>query len=294
MSCDFADRLEDQIPDYLAGTLDAVAVRELQGHLAVCADCRAEVEGLGSVWAGLGLLPDEEPGEAVRARFYARLEAAIAEEEAEERERRRAVSGGSWLSRWWLGAPLRRAVAAAALVAVGIAIGLGFAGPRGGGSGAPGTGPGAVPGAGSGPATSGEVAELRGEVQAMGRLLALSLLAQDSASERLKGVRWSERTGDDAEVTAALLATLNDDPNVNVRLAAVDALARYAERPQVAAGLADSLGRQTSPLVQLALVDAVATADGRRAAPALRELLADPDLDRTVRERAESRLAQIS
>ena len=127
----------------------------------------------------------------------------------------------------------------------------------------------------------------------MSRLLALSLLAQDSASARLKGVSLGERTGGDHEVTQALLATLNDDPSVNVRLAAVDALARFADRPAVADGLVESLPRQTSPLVQLALVDAVVTTDRRRAVPALQGLLHEPGLDVQVRERVESRLAQL-
>jgi hypothetical protein len=286
MSCVHADRLEAQVADYLGGTLDPASTRELQGHLAACPACRAEVDGLVAVWAGLGLIPDEEPGEALRARFYARLEAALAEGEGRGRP---AAAFAGFLARGWPGRPLRplhRAVAAALLVAVGIGIGLvGGALGRGG-----------APAAGRGeeePATSGEVAALRGEVEAMGRLLALSLLAQDSASERLKGVRWSARTGGAEEVTAALLATLSDDPNVNVRLAAVDALARYADRPAVAEGLAEALPRETSPLVQLALVDAVVAGDGRRAAPALQALLAAPGLDATVRERAADRLARL-
>ena len=40
---------EPTIADYLAGTLDPDATRKLQGHLAACADCRAEVEGLATV-----------------------------------------------------------------------------------------------------------------------------------------------------------------------------------------------------------------------------------------------------
>jgi HEAT repeats/Putative zinc-finger len=284
MSC---RRAEPSIADYLAGTLDSDATRELQGHLAACADCRAEVEGLAAVWAGLGLVADEEPGEGLRSRFYARLEVALAAEE----ERGAGLAGrwGDRLARWFggQGHPFRQGLAAAVVLAVGIGIGaLGAGGGLGGG------GRGAAPRP-EDPATAGEIAELRQEVGAMSRLLALSLLAQDSASARLKGVSLGERTGGDQEMTQALLATLNDDPSVNVRLAAVDALARFADRPAVADGLLESLPRQTSPLVQLALVDAVLATDRRRAVPALTGLLHEPDLDRQVRERVESRLAQL-
>ena len=163
---------EPAIADYLAGTFDPDATCELQGHLADCADCRAEVEGLAAVWAGLGLVADEEPGEGLRSRFYVRLEVALAAE-----EERGAGLAGRWGDRLarWLGGPghtFRLALAAALVLAVGIGLGA--------------LGRGAVqrPQPGD-PATAGEIAELRHEVGAMSRLLALSLLAQDSASARL-------------------------------------------------------------------------------------------------------------
>lgn len=287
MNCPDTAKIEAWIADYLAGTLAAAATGELQAHLAACPSCRVEVDGLAQVWAGLGLVPDEEPSAALRGRFYAHLEAALAEMAEEEGRSLASLSLGDRLARWWRDRPLRfsaaAAVAALLLVTLGVALGARWRG-----------GEVAVTRPATGPATAGGLAELRGEVQAMGRLLALSLLAQDSASERLKGVRWGERSaGGDEQVTAALVATLNDDPNVNVRLAAVEALARFADRPALVADLAAALPRQTSPLVQLALVEAVVAADGQRAAAALETLLREPGLDPTVRERAAHRLAQL-
>ena len=59
----------------------------------------------------------------------------------------------------------------------------------------------------------------------MRQMVALSLMQEQSASERLRGVSWAmPRAVDDTEVLSALLTTVNQDPNVNVRLAAVDAL----------------------------------------------------------------------
>ena len=56
----------------------------------------------------------------------------------------------------------------------------------------------------------------------MRQLVTLSLLQQQSAGDRLQGVNWSYRVEQpDTAVLAALLTTVNHDPNVNVRLAAV-------------------------------------------------------------------------
>ena len=101
-----------------------------------------------------------------------------------------------------------------------------------------------------------EVAGLKSEVDDMRRIVAVSLLKQASPSERLMGVSWSariDRPGD--EIIATLLDTLNQDSNVNVRLAAVDALYLFYDHPEVKQGLLNSLARQTSPLVQLSLIN---------------------------------------
>ncbi|MGE4162448.1 MAG: HEAT repeat domain-containing protein [Vicinamibacterales bacterium] len=132
-----------------------------------------------------------------------------------------------------------------------------------------------------------EMAALRQELRETRELVTLSLLQQQSASERLKGVGWTDRLDEPGDaVVSALLDTLVRDPNVNVRLAAVDALARFGDRAPVRQGAVDALARQTSPLVQLAMIDFVVEVDARTAVPVLRRLSEDPALDASVRERA--------
>src|SRR5260370_32118610 len=78
----------------------------------------------------------------------------------------------------------------------------------------------------------GQVAQLRNEVNSMKQLVTLSLLQQQNASDRLRGVTWSYRVEQsDSEVLGALLTTINHDPTVNVRLAAVDAIKTFADSP---------------------------------------------------------------
>jgi HEAT repeat protein len=93
-------------------------------------------------------------------------------------------------------------------------------------------------------------------------------------------------------VLSALLTAVKEDPNVNVRLAAIDALGSVVERPNVQKSLVDSLPRQDSPMVQIALVDLLADAPGAK--PLLSRVADDPDVDPTVRDylrrRIESRI----
>ena len=139
------------------------------------------------------------------------------------------------------------------------------------------------------------MAGLKGEVDDMRRIVAVSLLKQASPSERLRGVSWSariDRPGD--EIIQTLLETLDNDPNVNVRLAAVDALYLFYDHPEVKEGLLGSLAGQTSPLVQMSLINLLVEIRERRAAEALRRLIQDEKLNPKVKKRAELGLVQLS
>jgi HEAT repeat protein len=128
----------------------------------------------------------------------------------------------------------------------------------------------------------------------MRQLVALSLLQQQNASERLKGVTWSYRVDQsDTEVLSALLYTVNHDQNVNVRLAAVDALHAFADSPVVRKGLLQAIRKQESPMVQVALIDALADLRDVHAVSALQTMARDPEANPAVRERAKWALGKL-
>jgi hypothetical protein len=100
------------------------------------------------------------------------------------------------------------------------------------------------------PVAGSEVAQLRGEVSNMRQMVALSLMQQQSAGERLRGVSWAYRVeSSDTEVLSALLSTVNNDASVNVRMAAVDALHAFGASPVTRTAIVQAIPRQTSPLV---------------------------------------------
>ena len=74
-----------------------------------------------------------------------------------------------------------------------------------------------------------EIAAMRNEMRELREMVSLSLMQQQSASERLKGVSWTSQIDQPGgELVLALLDALMHDPNVNVRLATIDALERFA------------------------------------------------------------------
>ncbi len=144
--------------------------------------------------------------------------------------------------------------------------------------------------------TGGErYASLSREVQDMRQQVALSLLARPSASERIQGVGYTAEIKAPNDATlAALFKAVDTDPNPNVRLAAVDALYLFRDRPGVRESLVRSLAIQSYPLVQVALIDFLVEVREARAAAALKKLIDGGELTPEVKKRAEDGLKQIT
>ena len=139
-----------------------------------------------------------------------------------------------------------------------------------------------------------EVSRLRQEVGNMREMVALSLLERQSASERLRGVQYTALVSkSDPDVLDALVRTLRFDSNVDVRLAAVDALRRYPQDNKARQGMVDALDAAQSPLVQIALIESLVELSDRRAVVALRGLQGQSDVNELVRQRAAWGLDQL-
>jgi len=135
---------------------------------------------------------------------------------------------------------------------------------------------------------------LRSEVHDMRQMVALSLMQQQSASDRLQGVNYSNRIEQpDTEVLNALMDTLMHDANVNVRLAAVDALKKFGERQIVRKGVLQALANQDSPMVQVALIDYMRDTREKESVDTIRQISLKPETNEIVRKRAELALEEL-
>lgn len=244
--------------DYWRGALDPMSNARFHAHLASCEGCRREAEQLKEVWGTLGALPELDPSTQMRLRFYD----SVRQWKQQETERQSRF--------WWSRHPAFQIAFAMAILVIGIVLGNTMG------------------------RQSGEVAQLRGEIYNMRQLVTLSLLQQQSAGDRLQGVNWSYRVEQpDTAVLSALLTTVNHDPNVNVRLAAVDALRNFSDSPVARKGVMQALAKQTSPLVQIAILDQIVELREKSAITPIKSLISAPDLNPEVKQRAEWALRQL-
>jgi hypothetical protein len=243
----------------------------VERHLESCVEC-GEVAGL---WKKLALIPDEQPSAASRERFEAMLQ-AYKTGRGDEGVMRRAPNKGAsiWSVFQWLRSPVGAVAWSIALVALGTYLGLQL---------------------GSAKSNSQDLAALHTELTNMRQMVALSMLQQQSASQRLEGVTWTRREGQlDPQVLTALMHTLRYDASVDVRLAALDALSRHAGQPQVRKTVVDALQEQQSPLVQVALIDQLVEWRDTEATPRLEQLRQMPNLNPTVRQRADWAISKLN
>ena len=247
MSCEDTTAL---LLDRFKGLASAADERRLEEHLAGCADCRATAESITRIWTDLGAddpgAPEQPvPSERMRARFHA----ALAAYESSAARRWRFLPERL--------TPLPLAAAAAVLLAIGVLIGHAWPSAR-----------------------DGDIAELRADVRNIG----LALLDHQSASERLLGVAWAERTGTGPQVVNALLDRVANDPNTSVRLAAIEALRTRLDQPEVRAGLTAALDQQDAPLLQVTLANALLQTGDASTVAAVRRLRDSSGLDPAVRD----------
>ena len=238
-----------QLADRLTRTLEPKAAAALDEHLRSCATCAAEAGGMEDTWALLGdIAAAEADSAAMRARFD------------------RIVDAAAPTPRWWMVHGIQ-AAAAAVLLAVGFLVGR-ETGPQ--------------------PRADPAINELREELRATRQMVSLSLLQQQSASERLRGISYTAQIDrPDGELVGALIETLLHDPDVNVQLKTIDVLKRFADRDNVRRAAVDALTEPaSSPLVQIALIDFLVELNERSSSASLRRLADDTMVDKAVRARA--------
>lgn len=269
------ERIPELLPDYLEGNLNHEQDDQIEAHLELCAECREEV----TTWRELAMLPQEQPGPRGRVRFKAMLDAYLEGRGANAApvvESQKNLRG--WGVTYWFGSRAAGATAAVAAAVALLAIGF-FSGtyvnkPKG---------------------PSPEVAALQTELTSMKQMVVLSMLQQQSAGERLQGVTFSTREHEaDPRVLSALLRTLRYDSSVDVRLAALDALTRHGNQPQVRNGLMEALQGQQSPLVQVGLIDFLVESRDTTARQQLESLKLRPNLNPSVRERADWAISKLN
>ncbi len=239
---------EDLVAKYNEGLADPAEIAELERLIESGAVELTELRQLDALNARILAAEDPSPTMRTDERFYAMLA-------AEKRKQRGfSIQWPTW------SALMPRVAFASVILIAGFAAGYWQRQP----------------------AASGDVAVLTKEVSDLKELMMLSLLEKESASDRMRAVSLThEMDNASAKVTAALFATLNSDPNVNVRLAALEAIVPFASQGRIREQLIRSISEQDSPLVQVTLAELMVALQEKKSVSELQKVV---DSDRTPKD----------
>jgi hypothetical protein len=265
--------------DHLDQTLPADLEAQIKEHLATCSECRREAEDLQELLRTIKNNPQELPSATLRENFNTMLQSELNMEAMssllqtpEKSEKPR----GTVLSMFFA-STAGKAAAAIILLAGGIAIGM------------------AINPKGPDLNTNNEIATLKTEVKQMENKMKeqelLNGIDDESASQRIKAVSYAEdMASPDQQVIDALFNSLNNDKNVNVRLAALYSLTRFADRHSVRDSLVSSLSRQNEPIIQVVLINLLTEKREKKAIEPMKEIMTNKKSLKEVKDAAQKGL----
>jgi hypothetical protein len=264
----------EQFTALLTNSLSPTERSELESHLVSCADCRRELEATRKVWDLLGEVSQPEPSEAMRSGFDKIL--------AEFREKT-VVRNNPFnelirrIHEYWSVQIKPGFAFSILLVTAGVIGGYLLHQPEQ-----------------SAISYNKQIDSLSSQVSEIKQVIMLSLLKDPSASQRIRAVSYTDEISNvDLKVIGALFTTLNEDPNVNVRLATLEALVKLAREPKVREGLVRSIELQESPLMQTAIADAMVKLQEKSSVRSLQNLLTKKDLNQMVKINIEKSIQKL-
>jgi len=217
------------ITDYIDNNLSAEGKKAFDKHVAEGIIDMQEVEAFAALHGKMTTASEPIPSDAMREGFYSKLSEVKAEQRTE--------TGESRWSHFWqmlIGTNKGRLAFGMSVLIFGVVLGRTLTGSF----------------------YQGQLTELSAQMDDMKEMMMMSMLEEESVTQRLKGVQMSsELVSTNAEVTDAMFVTLNSDESTNVRMAALNLLAQYADDPAIREGLVNSISEQESPLMQVALAE---------------------------------------
>jgi hypothetical protein len=266
------EKIQLLFSEYFSDRLDTEKKTAVDEHLSMCQNCQRAFYKMAAIWEKLGEMPDETPSPLLQERFNAMLSGYQESLIQNQTKFSWHKKWQEWLQSWRLQPAFQFGLAIFCVI-VGWFAGSQFS---------------------IGKQFPADIAQLRTEVAEMRQMVTLSLLNQASSSERLKGIAWSYQIDEPAiQLTDALLNILNNDKNVNVRLAAVDAFRLFSRNNEIRTALINSLKQQNSPLVQITLIDLLVAMQERKATPTLKSLIEQEQVNPMVKEHAQWGLEQL-
>ncbi len=251
-----------QLMDYLDGHLEGPELAAFEQKLASDPVLRKEWETLQDLTHHLDGLPTYEP----TLRLVQGFEELLNNEKNRLAAQPKSPGYFTWTLEW-------RIAAAVALLIIGVGFGMLWQRNQ---------------------QQQVQIGQLAAEVADTRKMLVLSMLQQNSASDRIQAIQTSAETAlADPKIVDALINTLENDENVNVRRKAVLALRVFIHEEGVVDALIGALAKDQSPEIQIVLIENLVEIGARQAIPSLQNIIKEDAVIPVVRGKAAEGLSKL-
>jgi hypothetical protein len=261
------EEVEQKMIDYLDNNLDSGMRQEIEKHLESCERCLDELNESQQI---LNLISKDEmvkPDESLRINFYHMLHSEI-----KKGEEKSSIPDHKHFTPWYNSSGYRVAAGLALLICgtfIGLLIRSGL----------------------NNSYASNELRQLHSEISDLKKATMFTMLKEESSSDRIQAVRYVEDLDKpDQNVIDVLVKTLNNDKNINVRMAAAYALSKFADQRMVSDSLVKSLSLQSEPILQVTLINILAERKEKSALKPIQEIIANRSTMKEVRAVAQNSL----
>lgn len=257
--------IEALIVDFLDGQLSEVDSQNVSQHIESCDNCKAIYDETKMLFSAFEHLESKEPSANLRSEFYKLLE------EEKQLTTTKVVQVLPEKKEF----PWKYAFQVAA--AIILMFGGYFFGSHS-----------------SKQFASQEISALQQETVELRQDMMLAMIENQSPSKRIQAVNFTEHfVKPDHKILEALIGRMKYDGNVNVRLAAAEALSEFPESILVKDAFIEALSTQKDPSLQIAIIQFLVKIQEKRAIAPMQQLLEHEDTPNFVKEEVNSGISQI-
>jgi len=259
------EKLESLLIDYIDGNLSDADRAMIENEIAQNTETKKLYHQLKEVMGLLNNAHHIEPSHSLQANFEKALQQEIASNEKVSIKEGKQVFISSWVL---------RVAAVLVLALVGVVIADRINEKR---------------------EHEKELAAIKKELDDNKKMMMALLQNQQSASQRLQGATVAyEMNHADDEIVNALVKTMNEDTNSNVRLTALEALGKFYQQNQVRSALIKSLSTQKDPVVQIALIRMLVQLKEKEVVNQLEKITHDGSVIKAVKDEAHWGILKLS
>ncbi len=247
MNC---EQIQDKLADFIDQTLSEQEMKDIQEYLDTNEECSQEVEEMRKLFFEMSEDEMEQPSAALRLNFERMLEeekAKTSDELNQTKESKviRLQERTSWKS-------YIRVAASVLIVASAFVIGTMV---------------------GTGPSGGNQVEQV------------LASIENESASQRIAALNLSEEINTtDRRILEAFVDRLLYDEKPSVRLAAVEALAKFSSEEMVKVAFLKALEKDKDPAIQIELIQVLVKIEEKRALSPMKNLLDNENVPEYVKK----------